>query len=66
VRSDYNRLELSRLSAADDEVIISYHWMQGLQSNPERKLERVFVGADPIGFIRIIDPPKSLVIYNGY
>jgi len=66
VKSDYNRLALSRIAAADDEIIISYHWMQGLRSDPERKLERVFVGNDPIGFIRIIDPPQSLVIYNGY
>jgi hypothetical protein len=66
VKSDYNRLALSQLAAADDEVIISYHWMKGLQSNPARKLERVFVGNDPIGFIRIIDPPHSLVISNKY
>jgi hypothetical protein len=66
VQADYNQLALSQLAAADDEIIISYHWMRGLRSNPARKLERVFVGADPIGFIRIIDPPKSLVIYNGY
>jgi hypothetical protein len=66
VQADYNQLALSQLAAADDEIIISYHWMRGLRSNPARKIERVFVGADPIGFIRIIDPPKSLVIYNGY
>ena len=66
VQSDYNQLALSQIAAADDEIIISYHWMQGLRSKPARKLERVFVGKDPIGFIRIIDPPQSLVIYNGY
>ena len=66
VQADYNQLALSQLAAADDEVIISYHWMQGLTTKPARKLERIFIGADPIGFIRIIDPPQSLVIYNGY
>jgi hypothetical protein len=66
VQSDYNQLALSQIAAADDEIIISYHWMQGLRSNPARKLERVFTGNDPIGFIRIIDPPQSLVIYNEY
>jgi MFS family permease len=66
VKSDYNRLELSQIVSQDSEVIISYHWMKYFKTNPARKLERVFVGDDPVGFIRIVDPPKSLVIYNGY
>ena len=66
VKSDYNRLELSQIVTEDDEIIINYHFMQDLKTNPERKLERVFIGDDPIGFIRIANPPGSLVIYNGY
>jgi len=66
VKSDYNRLELSHIVPQDSEVIINYHWMKYFKTNPPRKLERVFVGDDPVGFIRIVDPPKSLVIYNGY
>jgi len=66
VKSDYNRLELSHVVPQDSEVIISYHWMKYFKTNPARKLERVFVGDDPIGFIRIVDPPRSIVIYNGY
>lgn len=66
VRADYNRLELSQLDAEENEIVISYHWMGKLQTEPERKLERVFMGGDPIGFIRILDPPRSLVINNTY
>jgi hypothetical protein len=66
VKSDYNRLELSNVVPQSGEIVINYHWMKGFKTNPVRKLERVFVGNDPIGFIRIIDPPRSLVIYNGY
>jgi len=66
VKSDYNRLELSHVVPQDSEVIINYHWMKYFKTDPPRKLERVFVGNDPVGFIRIVDPPKSLVIYNGY
>jgi len=66
VKSDYNRLELNQIFAKDNEIIIGYHWMKGLKTLPERKLEQVFLGNDPIGFIRINDPPKNLVIYNGY
>ena len=66
VKSDYNRIELSQVIPQDSEVIISYHWMKYFKTNPPRKLERVFVGDDPVGFIRIIDPPESIVVYNGY
>ena len=66
VKSDYNRLELSQIVAEDGEIIISYHWMKGLKIKPERKIEKVLYGDDPVGFIRIVDPPTSLVAYNGY
>lgn len=66
IHADYNRLELNELAAENGEIIISYHWMKNLTTNPETKLERIFIGDDPIGFIRIVDPPRSLVIYNNY
>jgi hypothetical protein len=66
VLSDYNRLELTQIAAENNEIIIAYHWMQYLKTIPERKLERAYRGNDPVGFIRIIDPPPTLVIYNGY
>ena len=66
VRADYNRLELRQVVAEGNEIIISYHWMRQLKTEPPRKLERIFIGDDPVGFIRIIDPPDSLAIYNGY
>ena len=66
VTSDYNRIRLDRTIADNSEIILSYHWMKGLKTKPERRLERVFIGNDPIGFIRITDPPDSLLIYNGY
>jgi hypothetical protein len=40
--------------------------MEQLRTKPVRKVERVLVNSDPIGLIRIEDPPASLVIYNGY
>ena len=66
VQSDYNRLELSGIAAPDAEIIISYHFMEGLKTLPQRRMERVFIGGDPVGFIRIIDPPPSLTILNDY
>ena len=66
VKSDYNRIELREISPQDSEIIISYHWMQGLATEPPRKIDRLYLGGDPIGFIRILDPPHSLVVYNTY
>jgi hypothetical protein len=66
VTSDYNRLELNQIEAVDDEIIINYHFMDGLTTNPERTVERIFKGNDPVGFIRIANPPRSLIIDNGY
>jgi hypothetical protein len=66
VKSDYNRLELSAVVPEDGEIIISYHWMQYLKTDPELTMEQAMVGDDPVGFIRIINPPPSLVVYNAY
>lgn len=64
--ADYNRLELNHVIPEGGEIIIGYHWMQGLRTEPERTLERVYRGGDPVGFIRIVDPPPSLTVLNGY
>ncbi len=66
VKADYNRIELNGLIAEDGEVIIAYHWMETLRAAPDVKLERFMVGGDPVGLIKILNPPSSLVIRNVY
>jgi len=66
VQADYNRIELSNVRAEDDEVIISYHWMKFLVTDSGVQLERVMIGGDPVGFIKIKNPPETFIIYNGY
>jgi hypothetical protein len=66
IHSDYNCLELTDIVPKDREIIISYHWMQFLKTIPPLRLEKAQEMDDPVGFIRIIDPPKSLKIINGY
>jgi hypothetical protein len=66
VHADYNRLELDNVSAADNEIIISYHWMERLKAIPGGTIERVFLEGDPVGFIKIKNPPQSLVLMNSY
>jgi hypothetical protein len=66
VRADYNRLELDNVSAEDDEIIISYHWMKTLKLAKGGSIERAFIGGDPIGFIKIKHPHRSLLLINAY
>jgi len=66
IGSDYNRLFLNNIKPQDDEIIIKYHWMKYLKTEPELKMEKVMLLDDPVGFIKIKNPPSSLVIYNAY
>jgi len=64
--ADYNRLELSNVQALDGEVIIAYHWMKKFRAVPEARIEQVFIGGDPVGFIKIKNPPQSFALINAY
>jgi len=66
VQADYNRIILSDLQPEDNEIIISYHWMKYLVTDSGVDVERVLLGGDPVGFIKIKNPPEKLIIYNGY
>ena len=64
VSSNYNHLYLKNLSKGD--VIIKYHWLDTFKTKPERKIEKVMLMDDPIGFIKIHNPPREIEIYNAY
>ena len=66
VHADYNRLELSNIVAEDNEIIISYHWMEKLKTLPKGTIEKDFLEGDPVGFIKIKNPQQSLSIKNTY
>jgi len=66
VHADYNRLDLENVSSEDDVVIVSYHWMKKLRIAQGGPIEQIFLNGDPIGFIKIKHPPRSLSIVNGY
>jgi len=66
VRADYNRIALEDLVAEDGSVVIAYHWLETLRADPEIPLERYMAGGDPVGFIKISNPPSSLTIFNSY
>src|SRR4029079_12100082 len=58
LKAGYNRLELSELKG--DELILKYHWVDGLTAEPSVRMEPVNLADDPIPFIRLIHPPSAL------
>jgi hypothetical protein len=63
VKAGLNRLELSGLEG--DEVILKYHWVEGLSAAPPTKIEAVKMLDDPIPFIKLAAPPSSVTLRIG-
>jgi len=66
VSASTNFIRLSDLSADNGEIILSYHWMKTLKTDcgiPLIKDKRLDV---PLEFIKLINPPENLTIYNAY
>ena len=53
VRVDYNRIDLADLNPKDGQLILRYHWQDGLRSDPSLSIQRAAIPDDPVGFIRI-------------
>jgi hypothetical protein len=62
VEARMNRLTLRDLTTESGRVVVSYHWVEGLKSEPPAKLVRVMAGPDPVGFIGVLDPPRELTL----
>jgi hypothetical protein len=60
VKAGYNRLELSGLKG--NEVVLKYHWVDGLRTVPPTRIEPVQVADDPIPFIKLVNPPAAVTI----
>jgi hypothetical protein len=65
---DLNRIELGALVPTAGRVVLRYHWLDTLRSEPVVPLEPVTIGDDPVGFIgiRTDRPIERLVLYNAY
>ena len=60
VKADFNRLELSDLKGND--VILKFHWVDGLTAEPPVKIEPVMMADDPIPFIKLVNPPSNVTL----
>jgi hypothetical protein len=52
--------ELSELKGS--EIILKFHWVDGLTTHPLTKLEWVNLADDPIPFIKLVNPPAALTL----
>lgn len=63
VKASLNRLELSELKGK--EIILKYHWTEGLSASPPARITPIKVYDDPIPFIKISEPPAALILRIG-
>lgn len=60
VDTRFNRLEVSE--AGEDEIVLKYHWVDGLVSTPAAGIVPLPVHGSPIPFIKVIKPPASFTL----
>jgi len=63
VSRDHNSIVLS--GVVGDELVLKYHYVKGLKTRPYAEAIPIYIGDDPMPFLRIIKPPKNLEIYFG-
>jgi hypothetical protein len=56
----HNLVSIAELS--NGTVELKYHYFESLKTNPFVKMEPVYRLDDPIPFIRLVDPPRSITI----
>jgi hypothetical protein len=44
------------------EIVLKYHWLENLSGAPAVKIVPIQLADDPIPFIKLIDPPSSVVL----
>ena len=62
IESDDERLDKLISELKGKVIVLKYHWIAGLKSEPAATIEPVKLADDPIPFIKIIDPPASLIL----
>ena len=64
VKARENRLELEQIEPQNGAITLKYHWLETLRTDPPRTIETVSYLDDPVPFIRVLDPPRELVIFS--
>jgi hypothetical protein len=65
INVNYNRIWIK--NASEGEIIIKYHWLHSLKTDPPLPIEPYTIKDDPIGFIKVKNGDISnFLIYNSY
>jgi hypothetical protein len=62
IHATLNQIHVQEARATDGELILRYHWMPGLKTEPPVVISARTVLDDPVPFISIQDPPREFVI----
>ncbi len=65
-RATYNEIILEQLEPDDGEIVLSFHYVETLTTDPLIPLASKNLGEDPIGFIVLKSPPERVRIYLSY
>ncbi|HEU4345740.1 MAG TPA: hypothetical protein VFU31_29680 [Candidatus Binatia bacterium] len=60
LKTSQNRIQASDVRGR--EVILKYHWAEGLISTPDVKMVPMKIDPDPIPFIKVLDPPATFTL----
>lgn len=56
------RIEVENARPEGGELVLRYHWVPGLVTDPPTRLDEYPIDLDPVGLIRIHDPPPRFTI----
>jgi len=61
-RAVKDAIEVRVRGKQNDAVVLKYHWVDYLKALPAGKIEKYPVKGDPVGFIKVVNPPEELII----
>ncbi len=65
VSATWGEIDVSEVQPAEGEVVLRYHWAEGLTATPSARVEPVVLEDDPAPFVRVIAPPSSFRLRLG-
>ncbi len=61
-RAFNDRIKVKVHEEENGAVVLKYHWVDYLKASPSGKVEKYSVKGDPIGFIKVVNPPKEFMV----
>ncbi len=62
VTARWGELAVADVAAPRGEVVLRYHWADGMVAAPSGTVEPVWIGDDPVPFVRVVAPPSAFTL----